>query len=64
MSEKRPLEHCCGCDQPTGRAGRADDSIYCPDCDSGPWCEECWLIMESEWPEVCPACREAREKGQ
>lgn len=27
MSE-RPLEHCCLCGDETGRAGRADDSIY------------------------------------
>ena len=24
-----PLEHCRLCDEPTGRAGRGDDSIYC-----------------------------------
>ena len=33
-------EHCCQCDEPTGRAGRADDSLYC--CDLGPFCEECY----------------------
>ena len=34
-------ECCCKCLQPTGRAGRGEDSIYCDHCDSGPYCEEC-----------------------
>lgn len=38
MSE---LEYCCVCDEPTGRGGQCDDSIYC-ECKSGPFCEECW----------------------
>lgn len=36
-------ERCWDCDDPTGRAGRCDDSIYC-DCGLGPFCEECWGI--------------------
>jgi len=32
------LERCCVCDQPTGKAGRADDSIY---IEIGPLCDEC-----------------------
>jgi len=35
------LEHCFICDEETGRAGRAEDSIYCCDCDLGPFCEHC-----------------------
>lgn len=35
------LERCCNCDEPTGRAGRADDSLYC-ECGEGPFCEDCW----------------------
>ncbi len=35
------LEICCQCDDPTGRAGRADDSLY-TDCDWGPYCPDCW----------------------
>uniref|UniRef100_A0A6M3LX22 RING-type domain-containing protein n=1 Tax=viral metagenome TaxID=1070528 RepID=A0A6M3LX22_9ZZZZ len=35
------LEYCLACGEPTGRAGRGDDSIYC-DCGSGPFCIECW----------------------
>lgn len=35
------LERCVICDEPTGRAGRADDSIYCPECNNGPFCESC-----------------------
>lgn len=25
---EQPVEHCCLCSEPTGRAGRADDSIF------------------------------------
>ena len=38
-----PQERCCQCDEPTGRAGRGDDSIYM-DVDGkeiGPLCPEC-----------------------
>lgn len=43
-----PLEYCIKCDQPTGRAGRAEDSLYCdnPDCDKGPYCEDCYTTDE------------------
>lgn len=36
-----PLELCIQCDQPTGRAGACEDSMYCCICDEGPFCEEC-----------------------
>lgn len=38
MSE---LELCCRCDDPTGRAGRADDSLF-TDNDLGPYCRDCF----------------------
>ncbi len=38
MSKKR-IELCIECDQPTGRAGRLDDSLYRDG--KGPYCEEC-----------------------
>ena len=34
------LERCCDCDEPTGRAGRADDSLYWSD--EGPFCPACY----------------------
>ena len=34
-------EICCQCEGATGRAGRADDSLY-TDNDWGPYCEDCW----------------------
>jgi hypothetical protein len=34
-------EYCFLCGEPTGRAGKGDDSIYCVRGD-GPFCEECW----------------------
>ena len=36
------LEYCFYCSCPTGRAGRADDSLYCELCDAGPFCDECY----------------------
>lgn len=42
------LEYCMECDQTTGRAGRAEDSIFCDTCEEtvnhevGPFCVECW----------------------
>jgi len=35
------LERCCECDDPTGRAGRGDDSLYTDEGD-GPYCYDCW----------------------
>lgn len=35
-----PIEYCCECEAPTGRAGRGEDSLYVGD--AGPYCEECW----------------------
>jgi len=40
------LEYCCDCDEPTGRAGRGEDSIYADpvngDDEIGPLCWECY----------------------
>ena len=41
MSE-RPLELCFICDEPTGRAGKGEDSLYCDECDKGPCCPDCF----------------------
>ncbi len=35
------LEYCCECNQPTGRAGKGDDSLFGEDGD-GPYCSQCW----------------------
>ncbi len=47
----RPLEMCVVCDDPTGRAGRGEDSIYCDVCEvvgvnilCGPFCADCYDI--------------------
>lgn len=37
-------EYCCQCDEPTGRAGRSEDSIWVElpsGADLGPLCERC-----------------------
>jgi hypothetical protein len=38
------LEYCCLCDEPTGRAGRGEDSIYVEagDGEIGPLCLDCY----------------------
>jgi hypothetical protein len=41
------VELCCECSQPTGRAGRLDDSIY-DDDGNGPFCEECWAKINPQ----------------
>ena len=47
---ERPLEHCCLCDDLTGRAGRADDSLYLetPTAELGPLCEACWGALRRD----------------
>ena len=42
MMKERLLEHCFICDEPTDRAGKSDDSIYCDECDKGPYCPACF----------------------
>jgi hypothetical protein len=45
------VEHCSHCDEPTGKAGRGDDSLYCtlPDgIERGPLCESCFEMFEKE----------------
>lgn len=37
------LEYCCECDQPTGNAGRGEDSHYTDD-DEGPFCWGCFEL--------------------
>ena len=41
------LEYCCVCDNPTGRAGKAEDSLFDIN-DEGPYCWNCW---ESDVPD-------------
>lgn len=41
------VEFCACCGEPTGRAGRHEDSIYCDKetggaCEAGPFCWPCW----------------------
>ena len=47
------LEYCSECGLPTGRAGKAEDSIYIeyPDKEVGPLCESC---RDHYW--VCEEC--------
>lgn len=63
------LEYCCECEQPTGRAGEGEDSLY---DEEGPYCEECWDHKEEsrawldkqhqrkEWNRLTEAQKSAR----
>ena len=35
------LEYCCECGEPTGHAGRGEDSLYTEN-DQGPFCSSCF----------------------
>jgi hypothetical protein len=36
------LEYCGVCEEPTGNAGRGEDSLFCAGCGVGPFCWGCW----------------------
>jgi hypothetical protein len=36
------IERCLWCNEPTGRAGGCEDSLYSNDEGIGPFCERCW----------------------
>jgi hypothetical protein len=40
------VEYCFKCGEPTGRAGKGDDSLYDED-GNGPYCSECWREHEA-----------------
>ena len=45
------IEYCCECDEPTGKAGKGEDSLYTDD-DNGPFCSECYdELEEDEYPQ-------------
>ena len=43
------LEICTNCGEPTGRAGRHEDSLYAGDF--GPYCDECWEEVPNDLAE-------------
>jgi len=56
MTAEPREERCIDCDEPTGRAGAGDDSIYTDDGD-GPLCEDCYGKRQSPRPiGHCPEC--------
>jgi len=44
------LEYCCECNQPTGNAGKGEDSNYTDD-DEGPYCYECFTADNESAPQ-------------
>jgi hypothetical protein len=59
-------EHCCNCDDPTGRAGRADDSLYINDIEgneSGPYCPDCFDAISATPLPAPPGGGKVKEEG-
>jgi hypothetical protein len=46
----RPLEYCCECGEPTGNAGRDEDSLYIvlDEKEIGPLCQSCYDEIDQE----------------
>lgn len=44
----QPYERCDICDELTRRAGKGEDSLYCDECDKGPFCSECWDVHHND----------------
>lgn len=42
------IEHCINCDEPTGRAGEGEDSIFAGGV--GPLCEDCYAGIKQAMP--------------
>ena len=59
-----PAEECRDCGEPTGKAGRTDDSLYSVATGLGPYCEICFDKLpenEQAWPpddeDECDECK-------
>lgn len=48
-------ELCFVCGDETGRAGRGDDSIYCDECDEGPFCLGCYELHHEQCAAIAAA---------
>jgi hypothetical protein len=62
MSDVKRYEHCFVCDDLTGKAGRADDSLYINSV--GPFCENCYderLVQCAESVDADPAALTAAQ---
>ena len=62
MSDVKRYEHCFVCDDLTGKAGRADDSLYINSV--GPFCENCYderLVQCAESVDADPAALSAAQ---
>lgn len=50
--QAQTIELCKQCDEPTGKAGKNEDSLYAFDISTGkidgPYCEECWMHLDEE----------------
>ena len=58
----RSLEYCSLCDQPTGNAGAADGSNFCPITEKGPYCDGCFKSRIEGMSEVLAEVVERQKK--
>lgn len=67
MIPETRIETCCNCREPTGRAGRADDSIFVCEGEIGPLCEPCYVRLREEMiedSEIRSALSEAQKENE
>lgn len=57
----KKYEYCFLCDQPTGRAGGCEDSIYIED--DGPFCEACYKSFLKGSQQMLAKCIEVVKKA-
>jgi hypothetical protein len=59
MARTQRIERCIVCDDPTGKAGACEDSLY-DEHGTGPFCEECWeqhqAGAQAMTAPTCPTC--------
>ena len=55
IMKKKQIEICFLCDEPTGGAGRLDDSLYNEE-GKGPFCPKCWLDDQDGNKKRCEKC--------
>lgn len=53
-------EYCSECQEPTGRS--AEDDLLCGECETGPYCDECFAIHRGEHYAAAKSARAKQTK--
>ena len=67
--KRPPLEECCKCNCATGKAGAGDGSLYCEDCEDGPFGGSSPALgppgaVESRWHRSVISAASCRAQGR